>query len=362
MFMRTLAVAVLACALSGSPARAEDFSAPVGPHRVGGPARIVLHDAERGKDLLVEAHYPEAEDGPWPVVIFSHGAGGSGPGVRPLTQYWASHGYLCLAPTHEDSLSLRQGADRDRLFSPEGVDRRAADISFLIDALPTLARKLPDMPGRPDPDRVGVGGHSYGAFTAMVIGGATVRRPDGEKSYADERADALLALSGQGPGRGGLHEESWQDFDRPLMSVTGSLDGGMGGETPEWRRRNYELSPEGDKYLVWIEGARHSTFVGKAGDRGKLTEEQKAALRERLKKRFGGRYSDRQINRFIERRARRREAPDGLGDEEAIFEWVKTATLAYWNAYLKQDEEARAYLKSEALPRASGGELALERK
>jgi predicted dienelactone hydrolase len=46
--------------------------------------------------------------GQFPVIVFSHGAGGSGQNYFPLTHYWATHGYVIIQPTHNDSIALRR--------------------------------------------------------------------------------------------------------------------------------------------------------------------------------------------------------------------------------------------------------------
>ena len=56
-------------------------------------------------------------------------------------------------------------------------------------------------------------------------------------------------------------------------------------------------------------------------------------------------------------------APDGiLGDQTAVFSYVKSASLAFWDATLKKDEAARAYLKGDELSKASQGAVELSRK
>src|SRR5712692_8539010 len=52
-----------------------------------------IHDAKRNKDLPVRFLIPKSA-GPFPVIIFSHGAGGSGQNYFPLTGFWATHGYV----------------------------------------------------------------------------------------------------------------------------------------------------------------------------------------------------------------------------------------------------------------------------
>src|SRR4051812_45255058 len=65
----------------------------------------LLKDPQRNKELQVRITYPVTA-GRYPVVVFSHGAGGSKNTDVLLTEYWANHGYICLQPTHADSVQL----------------------------------------------------------------------------------------------------------------------------------------------------------------------------------------------------------------------------------------------------------------
>jgi hypothetical protein len=49
-------------------------------------------------------------------------------------------------------------------------------------------------------------------------------------------------------------------------------------------------------------------------------------------------------------------------DQRAIFDEVKMASLAFWGAYLKDDKQAKDYLKTDALVTYSKGALKLSRK
>src|SRR5262252_4243814 len=66
-----------------------------------------LHDAKRNKDLPIRIVVPKT-GGPFPVIVFSHGAGGSGQNYFPLTHHWVTHGYVVIQPTHNDSIALRR--------------------------------------------------------------------------------------------------------------------------------------------------------------------------------------------------------------------------------------------------------------
>ena len=57
------------------------------------------------KQLPIRITYPDAE-GVFPVVVFSHGNGSKGDMYKGFTDFWASHGYVVIQPTHMDSRSL----------------------------------------------------------------------------------------------------------------------------------------------------------------------------------------------------------------------------------------------------------------
>src|SRR5262249_49144533 len=144
---------------------------------------LTLRDAKRNKDLTLKIYHPKAE-GPFPVVVFSHGFGGDKEAFADLSRHWASHGYVCLHPTHADSLrgkgvglaGLKVAMDKG-LSDPVKIAERVGDVTFLLDALPEIEAKVPALKGRLDAKRIAVAGHSFGAFTAMLVGGVTVDVP-----------------------------------------------------------------------------------------------------------------------------------------------------------------------------------------
>src|SRR5258708_5035750 len=52
------------------------YSSSAGPVPVGAIPNAVLHDAQRNKDVGMVIEYP-TRGGPHPIIIFSHGYGGS---------------------------------------------------------------------------------------------------------------------------------------------------------------------------------------------------------------------------------------------------------------------------------------------
>jgi len=296
----------------------------VGPYPVREVSDIVLHDARRGKDLHVRVFYPE-NDGRYPVIVFSHGAGGSQSCCEELTRHWATYGYVTIQPTHEDSAVRRRDAGeenvrflqavRDALKQPALWQSRPQDISFVLDSLGELQKRVPGLAGKIDEKHIGVGGHSMGSFTAEAVAGALVDLPGKPMtSFADGRVKAVLCLSPQGPGQFGLTELSFRALRIPYLGVTGSLDslGPLADEA--WHKRPFELAAAGDKYHVDIDGANHMSFI---------------TARTLLP-------------------AKAQQAADILG-------YTNSAALAFWDAYLKNDANAKEYLQSGGLASFSKG-------
>lgn len=325
------------------PARTPLYKLGSGPWQVQSEAQLVLRDEQRDKELPLRVTFPQRKreavgppaDSPakHPLIVFSHGAAGSKDGYQPLVSYWASHGYVCIQPTHGDSLSLLSPELRgefrsldEYVNSAEALQywrSRPEDIRLVLDSLDKIAAQIPALRGRLDAGRIGMGGHSFGAHTTQMIGGLSLKRPLGAERLviADPRPRALLMISPQGSGRG-IDEDSWGEILRPTMVVTGSNDTSRTGQPYTWRMEVFERLPAKDKFLAFVEGAHHN---------------------------FGG----------ISGAA----AYPGAGPANADHVYyVKTATLAFWDAYLKSDSAARLFLESDRLEKVSGGAAYLRRK
>lgn len=271
---------------------------------------LLLDDTKRGKKLPIKVSFPQ-EPGKYPVIIFSHGARGSKNNYQPLIRYWVCHGYVCIQPTHSESLTLaREGGTvsgnssqmanstgtsgkfngpiaarlRERLSGSATArnsavkdilgDRpfqdwpnRPLDVSFVLDSLQNLDGTVQGLKGKMDTTTIGVGGHSFGAHTSQLLGGT---KAGGTNKFEDKRPLAFLLISPQGreDGIGGalLDDDSWSSFTRPMMVITGTNDTGRGEQSYEWRKDPYNLSPKGDKYLLVVDGAYHH-FGGISGVR-----------------------------------------------------------------------------------------------
>ncbi|HTQ02190.1 MAG TPA: lipoprotein signal peptide [Casimicrobiaceae bacterium] len=102
----------------------------------------------------------------FPLVMLSHGRGGSGLVYAWLAEYLAARGYVVAAIDH-----YRANAnDRSIVYLANKLWQRPVDVSLDITYLTThepWARAI-------DETRIGIAGHSQGGFTALWIGGARV--------------------------------------------------------------------------------------------------------------------------------------------------------------------------------------------
>ena len=121
-------------------------SPSAGPYRVLTVEHLVLHDTVRNKELPLKIYYPDAT-GPFPVIIFSHGALASKDCYSELGKYWASFGYVSIHPSHDDSIADVgfQGTLLEAISNPAAWQNRPKDISFIIDSLSSLERLAPEL-------------------------------------------------------------------------------------------------------------------------------------------------------------------------------------------------------------------------
>jgi len=307
---------------------AEEYDGTDGPYRVKTNTEVVLKDPARDREIPVKIYYPDNK-GPFPVILYSHALGGWREGKKYLGKFWASHGYVEIFMTHygsdrsliDRSKSLQEimSALRQAAKSPKAQTDRPRDVSAVIDSLDLIEKLVPELKGKMDKSNIGVSGHSFGAFTVMASAGgfAKIAREKYNTSLMDERPRAFLAMSPQAVRQGLDPTTVFSEIKRPVMTMTGSNDTDPIRKTltGKDRMQPFENMPPGDKYNLWIEGAFHWTF----GD------------------------------------GRRNKIPD-----PEHHRYIKMASLAFWDAYLKGSGKAKMFLKSKSMRKISEGQARLD--
>ena len=221
---------------------------------------VLLPAPSRGEDLQVRVSAPLLGTD-LPVLVLSHGYGWSLDGYAPLADHWAAHGFVVLQPTHLDSRTLNIPADDPR--TPRIWRFRIEDVVRVLDSLDVLIAAVPGLPGRVDPSRIAVAGHSWGGQTVGTLLGARVLGED----FSDPRVKAgvLLATAGLGDDLTPFAAEqlpfmrpSFATMTPPVLVVAGDRDQShLSTRGPDWFTDPYVHSP-GPKGLLTVYGGEHS--------------------------------------------------------------------------------------------------------
>ena len=283
----------------------------------GNTPRLRKDSTASGRKVPIKVHLPTT-GGPFPVVIVSHGAGGDWDTHYAQSQHLASNGYVVLCLEHvgsnrdrlTQSFRLMQNLDAMIHDSTE-VLARPKDVSFALDRAEEWNRTNEKLRKKLDLQRTGMMGHSFGAFTTMVVGGMkpalewlTPRVEPGSglgPDLRDPRVKCGVALSPQGVGEPFFIRESFGSLKMPLLGVSGTEDKQQNGLTAANRREAFALWPQGPNEFIWLANARHLDFTDSTG-------------------------------------VDRRVTPSPT--REDVQPLVRAATLMFFNAHLNADREA----------------------
>ena len=284
------------------------------------PAETILDewtDTARSNRVVPYKVYIAPADRALPVVIFSHGLGGNREGTEYLLRHLAENGYAVVAVQHAGSdtpsvfggmpgtpgfdIGKMQEGSRAAQAPAVAIDR-FRDIPFAITQLEGMNASDAKLRGRLDMSRVGMSGHSYGAVTTLALSGQSLG-PNAQFSFGDQRIKASIAYSPNKP-RQGDPARAFATVRIPTFHMTGTEDTTPFDEgAPATQRKiPYQSITGADKYLLVFTGGDHMVFSGRT-------------------MRSGPRPTDAKFHALIQK-----------------------ASLAYWDAYLKDNADAKAYL------------------
>jgi predicted dienelactone hydrolase len=222
-------------------------------------------DAARKRTVPVRIYLPEAEQpGTCPIVLLSHGLGGSREGFPYLGEYWAKHGYVVIAMQHvgSDTEAVRRKPGKtvaelsSEAVNAENAQARVADVKFVLDELERQTKDDKKLKGRLDLDKIAIGGHSFGAHTTLSVAGRFPFAPE-------PRIKAAIAMSPASPvgvNPAGLH----RNVKVPILHLTGTKDfSPIRPDTkPTDRRIPFDNISAPGQYLVIFKDGDHMLFSG----------------------------------------------------------------------------------------------------
>lgn len=252
-----------------------------------------FRDTARARTIPFKLYAPDDPDdapgpGPRPVVIFSHGLGGSRDAAPYLGEALARNGYFAFFIQHPgsdksvvDGAQSREEALRRLVATtqqPGNAPERFRDLHVVIDQLQLMNAAGGPLAGQLDLGRIGMAGHSYGARSVLTAAGQRMGMYG--TPFKDPRVRAGIALSPNLPTQvmpGQNPAMMFDQIDIPVFHITGTEDGmplgevgpGMGPRgafDPATRTLPYQYTPATDQYLLVLEGAHHNTFSSRLRD------------------------------------------------------------------------------------------------
>ncbi|HUO09656.1 MAG TPA: hypothetical protein VM008_15205, partial [Phycisphaerae bacterium] len=288
---------------------------------VNGPREVVSlletwQDEKRGREVPVLICYPKdlgVNGEKTPVIVFSHGLGGSRETYRTYGEVWGRAGYVVIFPQHHGSDTAVIGHGMIEMMAGKGdlqpFLERVGDVHFVIDQVARMnegkmeGKEYGVFAGHLDLGRIGMSGHSFGAITTQAIVGQRYGPAEG-MGLADSRVKAGIVMSGSG-SKELDQDKAFESVKVPMFYLTGTEDklGMIGGGT---RRSPFDHSKGGDAYLLNLTGGNHMTFAP-----------------------FGRAAGDASRQKFQP--------------------LIQELTTAFWDAYLRGDAKAKGWFEEEAV-------------
>lgn len=178
---------------------------------------------------------PASEEGPFPLVLFSHGFGGFRTTSTAVADHLASWGFVVAATDHlERGLEAQFGVDVGSDKTDSEVLREVVDLMEEENEQAEGA-----LEGVVSTDEIAVTGHSAGGAAAIAFGG---------------EPDVVTYVPLAGAGGTADDPDAIPTPDTPSLYIAGAIDQVV---DPESTRATYERAP-GPKRLVVIDGVGHN--------------------------------------------------------------------------------------------------------
>ena len=201
------------------------------------PLDLTIHDEARNRDIPIRI-YRCGKIKSAPVLLFSHGLGGSREMGLYLGEHWAARGYIAVFLQHPGSdTSVWKGkrpaqimAAMKEAANAENFLLRAKDVPAVLDQLEIWNKDSKhDLFEAFNLNQVGMSGHSFGAVTTQAVSGQTTAR--GNFNLTDPRIKAALPMSPSSPAVGDP-ASAFGKVGIPWLLMTGTHDVSAIGARP----------------------------------------------------------------------------------------------------------------------------------
>ncbi|MBE9111142.1 alpha/beta hydrolase, partial [Nodosilinea sp. LEGE 07298] len=267
--------------------------------------RLVQSERQYGVDLIqvvvpglprpVPLYLPQVQSGGpvmppqgFPLVVISHGLGGTRDSYAYLAEYLATGGIATATLEHPGSNDQQLYAlltgQSDAVVQTEEFLRRPRDVSLTLNTLDRLNQSPSPLRRQIDLDRVGVVGQSFGGYTALALAGASFDLaglaevcPPGTLSFnpslllqcqalqlgnsdglADRRVKSVFVMNPVGSALFG--PIGYGQIDRPVMMVAGTADTIAPAFPEQIMPFTWLTMP--DRYLLLISRGTHFSTIG----------------------------------------------------------------------------------------------------
>lgn len=277
-----------------------------------------VDEARDGRKIPYKIYRPEKLGQDHPVIVWSHGLGGTRDGAGFIARYLASHGFIHVNIQHDgtDDCLWRgmSGHPWDNIRKAhigwDTIRNRYLDVPFAVDCLEAMNNTDSRLAGAFDFTRMGISGHSLGALTTQVIAGELAGMDGNLEDLSDHRFKAGILYSPTPELRFQSSEDGtfYSTMRLPLLHITGTNDSSpVEGFGYERRLEVYDGAGAGDQYLVILDNGDHMVFNGSRG----------------------------QLETYAE--------------VDQHQDMIKQLALVWWRAWLLGDNDARAFLDGHAI-------------
>ena len=255
-------------------------------HGFASAAEFQIHDLDwfdddRERPVPIRLYQPRTCSfaTPAPLIIFSHGIGGSRLGYSYLGSYWASHGLASLHVQHVGSdRSIWFGNPFNLVSRLQEAAQEKEALARVFDLRFALTQILRDPLGQAiNPNQIIAAGHSYGANTTLLASGARVNRDNIPVELSDSRIKAAIVISAPRFYGQKSVDSILQPVRLPTLHITATEDNiqipGYFSGYPD-RLAIFEAIGSERKALAVFEGGSHSMFTDRTRSGGAVLNHQ----------------------------------------------------------------------------------------